>query len=435
MLLYDHFYDAQIKRYLQQVIRAFSGYQYQTGRLIDGLPEQRIVPCRSASMNRMVAQLMRNGENSLLTVPMVTVAVTSMRRDQARDRDHSFRETLQVAEREIDPFDRYGPGLGQRYSVERLMPLPFELTFQIDIWTSNMDQKHQLLEQMLTIAGRDFDIQNSDNALDWTALSTMNLTEIQYSSRSIPAGTEEEIDVTTLNYTLPIWLNPPAKITRQERIEEIHTNVDTQIGDGELVPTGEGAFTKTIITPQDYRIEINRGVLTLTDAHSIPTDWPGLEEVYRRYITGGISEVRLRKNGDADGAEIVGTIFRTTDPTKLDWQIDPDTLPSNTLAPINAIVRPLQVSPGNGLPAVSNGQRYLVFDDISTTELWGVVNAHANDIIQYTNGAWTVVTQAAGLTSGRLVNLSTGTQLEWNGESWVKAIDGLYGPGYWRIIF
>jgi hypothetical protein len=171
MFIYDYFYDAQMKRFLQQIVRAFSGVQYQTGRLIDGQPERRVVPCRMATTNRMVAALMRNNsDNTLLTVPLITVYRTNIVRKPEMESNRAHVDTLQVTARDVDTFGDYTSDRGNSYTVQRHMPNPYEMTVQVDIWTSNMDQKDQIMEQFLVLFGRDFDIQNSDNVLDWTAL-------------------------------------------------------------------------------------------------------------------------------------------------------------------------------------------------------------------------------------------------------------------------
>ena len=429
-MAYDYFYDAQMKRFLQQIVRAFSGFKYRTGRTVNGLPEERTVPCRMATQSRMVAQIMRGGDNALLTVPIITVAMTGLTRKPENDHNHTFRGTIQVSEREKDPVTgQYTGNRGQGYTVERLMPVPFEMTIQVDIWTSNMDQKFQLLEPILAIAGREFDIQNSDNALDWAALTTMRLSDITLTSRSVQIGTEDEIDFATLTYTMPFFINPPAKITRQTLIHEVRTNVDV----GEE-PSGQGEYVRTIVTPNDYRIAINRGIITLLGVDEMPANWSDLGPVYRTHLLSGVTQLRLRKTGDPESMEIVGTIFDTNDPTQMSWQIDIDTLPANTLPPINAIVKPLDAHPGAGLPAAVNGQRYIVYQDVGTTFGWGDLNAKQYDIIEYRNGVWIVVSRAAEITDALLLNLSTGNQLRCTDHVWELAIDGIYGPGYWRIF-
>ena len=38
---------------------------------------------------------------------------------------------------------------GNAFTVERHMPVPYNLQYNVDIWTSNTEQKLQLLEQIL----------------------------------------------------------------------------------------------------------------------------------------------------------------------------------------------------------------------------------------------------------------------------------------------
>ena len=53
--------------------------------------------------------------------------------------------------------------------------------------TSNTDQKLQLLEQILVLFNPALEIQQNDNPVDWTTITTVELTDIQWTSRSIPS--------------------------------------------------------------------------------------------------------------------------------------------------------------------------------------------------------------------------------------------------------
>jgi len=430
MTRYDYFYDAQMKRFIDQIVRAFSGLQYATGKTVGGQPELRTVPCRPATMNKMVASLMQHaGNNTLLAVPLITVARTGLARKPEIDGNHTFRGSVQVAERARDENGRYLEGRGQSYTIERLMPVPFEMTIQIDIWTSNMDQKDQILEQILMMAGREIDIQNSDNAVDWSALTTMRLTDISLSSRSFPVGSDDDIDFATLTYSLPFHLNPPAKVTRQVLIQKVVNNV----GAGETVETAS-PYVQSVVTPSDYRIQILKGVITLLDTRNKPVPWSALQDTYHTAIATGQTQLRVRKGEQEDAPEIIGIVHVTDVDEELEWQVDIDTLPTNTLPPVNALIKPLNHAPGRELPEAQAGQRYLVVQDIGTSETWGTVNARANDIIEFRNGQWTVVMAANTTQHAIVLNLSSGTQLQWDGHDWLKAIDGVYNGGSWRIF-
>ena len=83
----------------------------------------------------------------------------------------------------------------------------------------------QLLEQVLILFNPSIQLQQNQNPLDWTSLYEVELTDIQWSNRSVPAGVDETIDVATLTFLLPIWLSPPAKVKRQKIINTIITNI------------------------------------------------------------------------------------------------------------------------------------------------------------------------------------------------------------------
>ena len=62
------------------------------------------------------------------------------------------------------------PDLGNLYSTDRYMPVPYNLTMQVDIWSGNTDQKLQLLEQILILFNPSIQLQQNTNPLDWTSV-------------------------------------------------------------------------------------------------------------------------------------------------------------------------------------------------------------------------------------------------------------------------
>jgi hypothetical protein len=450
----NYFYDRQQARFLEQVIRAFSGFQYMTGSTGGNPPMLQQVPCRMASTNMVTASIMSNqSTNSLLTTPMITVWQNglALRNDALQNRAHV--DTRQVVERQIDPeTGEYTANRGQGYTVKRLMPIPLEMRLQVDVWTSNLDQKYQLEEQILTIMCPSFDIQNSDNALDWTALTTVFFEEITHTSRNVPVGNNDEIDVMSFGLRLPIWLSPPAIITQQTVIQQIVTNISDLaplpgvIGDqtysGEL-------YKRVITTPNDAHIQVtsNSGLCSITLLGPKGSDvnekgesysWMRLINQYGE-LRPASSQLALNTTSNfSNGTTLVGTIqLDPNNSNKLIWQIDPSTMPANSLPSVNAVIDPLRSFPGSGLPSPSEGDRYLILNDIGPSQAWGNILAYTNDIIQYQNGAWIVSFSSMTVqTQQYVLNLNKSMQLKWTGnnaEGWVLAIDGRYGPGFWRL--
>lgn len=142
--------------------------------------------------------------------------------------------------------------------------------------------------------------------------------------------------------------------------------------------------------------------------------------------------------------DIVGTIVpNPVDDRFLIYNIDPDTLPQNTLEPIDAIINPQLTGPNAGLPGPWPGVRYLIVEDIGYSEdqtvAWGDLVAQANDIIQFngTSGEWEVVFSADAATTVEFVtNLTTNIQYRYVPAEgmWVKSYEGWYGEGDYSIV-
>jgi hypothetical protein len=321
------------------------------------------------------------------------------------------------------------------------MPLPFIMEVQVDIWTSNLDQKHQLAEQILVACYPQFQIQNSENALDWTAVTICFVEDdIQWTSQSVPVGTENQIEIMTFHLRLPIWLTPPAKVRTLRRIEEVIANI------GQEVHTAHGSklgalYERVIVTPGDLCVSVVGNVVTLLAAHgketlpdgSVPT-WDDLFHLYANPFSPGESELRLHLTKDIEGPFVAGVLQYGSAPNQLYWIMDADTLPANTLQPVDAVIDPLRTAPGLGLPAVTEGTRYLLINDIGPSQAWGNLTAHADDIIEYKIGRWQVVFDSRTvLLKQYVLNLYTNRQLFWNAREWILSIDTFYGPGYWRL--
>ena len=118
------------------------------------------------------------------------------------------------------------------------------------------------------------------------------------------------------------------------------------------------------------------------------------------------------------------------------FTLDVDSLPSNTQAAVDKIVDPETSYPGTGLPTAQNGQRYLIINPIlaGNSTFGSTFSAGANDIIQYTGGAWTVSFDSSTESSTHYVtNTNTGTQYRWTGSEWIDSHRGQYKNGFWKL--
>jgi hypothetical protein len=257
----DFWYSEQLRNYRLQFIRAFSGFKVLTGNGgPNNTPEYIRVPCRYGDSTRIAAAIVRgNSENKILSVPFISCYINSLGMSPERRQDPQFIESIPINERLYDDEKQaYTSEIGNRYLIQRYMPVPYNLTMTVDIWTNNTDIKEQLLEQILVLYNPAIDVQTSVNPIDWTVLSYIEMQDsISWTSRSIPVGTDNPIDVATLQFKIPIWINPPAKVQKQALIQEIVTNIVNGTYDSANMEWTEYEFlARNITTPGNAVIKI-----------------------------------------------------------------------------------------------------------------------------------------------------------------------------------
>ena len=461
------FYDAQIRRFLLQFTRIMSNFQVEYGNETDGTNAAALlrVPVRYGDSSRNAQTVIQNNSaNQLPSTPWMTFYITSLDYDRPRMQEPYFVSKVNVRQRTYDSAtETYETTQGNAFTVERLMPVPYKLGITLDIWTSNTNQKFQVLEQILTLFNPSLEVQSTDNYLDWTSLSMVELESTQWSSRVIPVGADNSIDICTLKFTLPIWISSPAKVKKLGVVERVIMSMYDAQGDLNEAVTNSDLLlgTRVVITPYNWAVvlignqlqvlqqtslvqEPSNDTLTPTTVISdSPLLWPAVIDLYGT-LRPGISQIRLEQR---DGTEVIGTIaLNPNDNRLLIFDIDPDTAPQNTLDPVDAVINPLTSGPQQGLDSALDGQRYLLTEATGSgtgsnvATAWQGANgrpliAQANDIIEYANNYWQVVFRADGQPAEQYVtNITTGTQYEWNGEVWVKSYQGVYPGGQWSLV-
>ena len=463
----DFFYDGQIRRYVTQFMRVFIGFKYQ-----DGIGELKYVPVAYGDMTRQVGSLiMENSENKMPTVPKIACYITGLELDTSRISDPSFISKLHVRERDFEIVNGervYNQTQGANYTVERLMPTPYKLSLKADIWTSNTEQKLQLMEQILMLFHPSLELQTTDNYIDWTSLTVLDLTSINFSSRSIPVGTESEIDIASLEFTTPIWISTPAKVKKLGIVKNIIMNIFTDAGDlkdlesltfNSDTPTTQIRTTISqfgvylIKNPQTGSYEcsvLDKGeVLQSLDKETVVKistknfDWHAILDVHGGY-TGTSRVFFLQPNG----YEISGTFsINEIEPNILVVDFDIDSLPSNTEPAISAIINPQTFNPVakfNGKSNIPVGIRYLILEDIGSdvnddgADGWKNVNGDdnifvANSIIEWSGSSWSATFEPDTDDVRYVSNLTTGIQYKWENGGWLKSFEGEYAAGYWRF--
>ena len=373
----QHFYDGQIRRYITQIVRLLSEFSYQ-----DGKGKLVNIPVTYGDLTRQVGSILRdNSENKLPSAPRMAVYITGLEMDTTRLTDSSYVNKLNIRERAYDSAGKeYLKTEGKNYTIERIMPSPYTLSVNVDIWSTNTDQKLQILEQILMLFNPSLELQTTDNYIDWTSLSTLDLDNITWSNRSIPTGTESEIDVGTISFKTPIYISPPVKVKKlgvitniisaifndngleinvndsaytqsllQEGIvQENNNDVPTKLSGERQSLTSETTLVTT--SHDNYDLLFMNNVAKLIYKGSVGAEtWTGYLKSIPQTFQEGITELRLQRS---NGYEIIGTVeINTSDETELLVTLDGDTLPADDLIEgrtgIDYIIDPLNFDPSS----------------------------------------------------------------------------------------
>jgi hypothetical protein len=484
----QHFYDGQIRRYITQLVRMMSGFSYK-----DSSDNVNVVPVMYGDLTRQVGSILRdNSENKIPTAPRLALYIDGLELDTSRLADSSFVSKVNVRERAFDSNgNEYLNQEGKNYTVERLMPTPYTLSVNVDVWSTNTDQKLQILEQIFMLFNPALELQTTDNYLDWTSLSVVRLENITWSSRTIPQGTESEIDVATLTFETPIYISPPSKVKRlgviTDIVARIHdetielfdatTDVDFTIGEGDAVTKspittdsqGQATAKKEIktydtnqsvisilkTTYQNVDLLVLNGVAKLVRNGSVgDLNWNEFLEAFPFKFREGASMLRL-KRADLE-TDIVGTLaINPLDNTEADINWDIDSLPTDTVlegpdgyrSKIDYIIDPKKSDPRN-LNLLPN-TRILILESIGNSansdgpDGWKNLDgsdfiACANDIIEWGGSNWHIVFSSLDNTISEplyTTNLNTGIQYKFANGEWLLSFEGEYPNGTWWIDF
>jgi hypothetical protein len=235
-----YYYDAQLKKYLIQFCNIFAGLKVQTGNGVCDTPEFMTVPISIGSRDRVVAAIQAgNTQNRPFSLPTMAVAMTGL----ANNPDG--RKGVGVVDRRT-----YLPQGGvyptDIKTITRVMPLPYMMKLELDVYASNTFQLHQILEQILMLFDPVLQIQKNDSAFDWTKITSVELTDIN-NQENYPAGADKRILMWSFSFDMPIYISAPADI-REEFVKTIIIRLGDLSGfsvseydeNGNLVPFAPG---------------------------------------------------------------------------------------------------------------------------------------------------------------------------------------------------
>jgi hypothetical protein len=351
------------------------------------------------------------------------------------------------------------------------MPTPYMLTMAMDLWSSNTTQKLQIIEQIAVLFTPSFEIQSTDNYVDWTSLTVVDIDSQSWTSRAIPQGISEDIDILSWTFKAPIWITPPAKVKKLGVITKIISNIFSSNAKGTISTeydkvhaadmfVGTEPDATITITPGDFDLLILNNTARLIRSNGTNEDidvsaprnsvsWFTILDAYPGIFRAGLSQLRF---GPSDDSEVVAYIsLDPVDDRSMVLNIDTDTIPTNTVisgrGTVDAIINPETYNPSG----VASGTRYLILEDINVNDSFGEpgydgpdawknaddsdFQAYANDIIEWNGTSWNIVFDSSITTSVvYITNTYTGTQYKWSEGNWSKTYEGIYDKRLWRLI-
>jgi hypothetical protein len=215
-------YYKQLRKYILQFMAIFEGLEVSVGQRTNHPAGLIPVTIKYGHADRVVSSILAgNTQNAPLRLPTMSanfaglaIAVDRMkgvggeRRSVHVPMGGTIPEDVQV--------------------IHQLMPVPYELTMDLHIFTSNTNQQMQILEQLLPMFDPQLLIQTSDTHFDWTRLTCVTLTNIALDN-NYPSGSDPRLNQVTITFTIPIYIGVSANIKRDfiERVKMRIGMIDT----------------------------------------------------------------------------------------------------------------------------------------------------------------------------------------------------------------
>lgn len=461
------FYDAQIRRYLLQIGRIFAEIYVQEGPDENNAYTLKRVPIRFASNSKLVASILNNFSTNITpTAPQMVYYIKDLKPNEKQRRNPTYESTIAVMEREFDSTtNEYTNKSGNKYTVNRYMPVPYTMTIQMDILVTNQDQKFQILEQLMSWFNPSIQLQQNDNLLDWSSLFEVKQKDIILSNLSIPiGGNDSTYEIASMTFEIdPVWVNPPAKVEKVKWVETIVTKINdinsysNEKIDNELHNSIGGMFnelSEVIVSYGNYKLMVGvnykNNILTLLTENGTEDKSLSWVNVFEKYGGNESSSAKITlktdNNIDSGGGDLYGSVvIHPTEKNKLIMELDIDSLPAvNTVSPITSVIDPKSTYPTNGLPPSAIGQRYMLVSDDTISEEpviinytgnnpWGDVVAYENDIIEFNGTNWITTFDSRNIDTTKYTKDIDGNHYTFDGKSWKYTTEGIYNAGYWRL--
>jgi len=439
----NYWYHGQVRKIILHTLRIFSKFCISTGTDKEGKPILRRVPVTFMSTDKSALYQINNATDTIIeTCPKMVLTISEIRMNN----DRMYSAPYEPLESEItekkwnEETGNYEYGIGNTYSITRLNPIPIGIVFKLYVLTTLQTQKFELFEQIRTIFSPTLELQTSENPLDWSRVTAIVMTGINYSSKGTTNLDSSQLDSMDFTFEVNTNLDAPALIEKSNVIETIVASIYPTDDPEEIYGWDFDDIYRTYYTPHKSSIIVNDNTSVILKPGEY-SNWYKLFEAY------AISYDRNKLNTYlhckiANNKEIYGIVqINPNNDKELIWNIEEETLPKTNLKSIDNIIDPHDYKPNNNI-----GERYLILTPLGSGSLtWGLlkddlgndlVSIDSNCIIEYDGNNWVLKTNPSQNPSDYYIIDKTDNHLyTWNDEyqCWIDVINGTFREGYWRI--
>lgn len=243
--LNNYYFQDQIRKYMVQFMSIFSGLQVSVGENDNNSESKLIkVPVVHGSKDRVVAHILAgNTPNMPVKLPMIAAHIIGVEMAMDRMKGQGTTHTHTTFNRgDVFPDDLK--------TVKKLMPIPYRFMVEVNILTSSLQQKYEILEQIFLLFRPELQINTSDDADDWTSLTYVRLNDIAL-EENYPAGSEKRILSSNLNFQFLAWLSAPYNV-REDIIQKIKVRIQNIEGSKTFKNVIENAASRSVDGTDEY---------------------------------------------------------------------------------------------------------------------------------------------------------------------------------------
>lgn len=219
---YTFYYQEAYRDYILQFMRLFSGFQVEYNRDDDNdsIKDKKTCPVFYGAMDRIVANVLhKEGVSTSTSMPIMSAVMTGIELNPENRRSNYHEENV----------SRIRSSDNANVVNQKVMGVPYKMSMDLSIYTTSTDQMFQLLEQIMIMFNPKLSIQKSDNILDWTYLTEIELVGVNQET-NIPAGVDDRMIIWSLSFLMDIWLDYPMKESTNV-INEIITTIKDNTND------------------------------------------------------------------------------------------------------------------------------------------------------------------------------------------------------------